>query len=282
MHSGFNTYLFIPGNRSDIIKNINNVKADYKIIDFEDSISSSEILIAYQNLKLIKNQFNILIRLTFFYESVLNTSLFEKIIDLGFKNFVLPKIEKVSQLIEIKKFMLIKKHELKHFNFILLIENPLALITIQDILNLSGLNIIGIALGSYDYCLSLNMEYNMKNIMWARNYLLNIAKAYNIQAIDIVSMEINNTTKIRKEILESLKFGFNGKLFIHPSQIKELSNIKLYTEKEVEEAYKVCSLIDMNKLDDFNVFKFQGKVYHKPLISRMLNIINWHKKYGKK
>jgi len=277
----FESYLFIPGNRIDIINNINNVKADYKIIDFEDSVSSEDILSASENLLLIDNKSKILIRLSFFNNNILNTTFLERVIKFGFKRFVIPKIDSVSQLIEIREFLLKNNCNLIDFSFLLLIESPLSLISIKDILNLSNLNIMGIALGSYDYCLEMNMEYNMENISWARNYLLNISKAYNIKAVDIVSMEIQSTRIIREELTNSLQSGFDGKLFIHPSQIKELENVDLYSDDQIIEAYRICYLIDMNKQEDINVFTYEGKVYEKPLIKRMINIINWHKKYGK-
>lgn len=277
----YESYIFIPGNRLDIISNINNVEADYKIIDFEDSVSSDEILSASKNLLLIDDKIDILIRFSFFIEENFNSYLFDKIIKLGFRNFVIPKINNVSQLIKIREFILINNYNLIDFNFLLLVESPLALMSIKEILNLSNVNIIGVALGSYDYCLEMNMEYNMKNISWARNFLLNILKAYRIKAIDIVSMEIKSTKIIRQELLNSLRMGFDGKLFIHPSQIKELVNVKMYSDSQIDEAYRICSLLNIDKQEDINVFVFEGKVYEKPHILRMINIINWHKKYGK-
>lgn len=277
----YESYLFIPGNRIDIIRNIDNVNSDYKIIDFEDSVSSEEILSASENLLLINYKSEILIRLSFFNNDILNTSFLERIIKLGFNRFVIPKLDSVSKMLEIKEFLLKNNYKLNDFSFLLLIESPLALISIQNILSSTNLNIIGLALGSFDYCLEMNMEYNMTNISWARNYLLNISKAFKIKAIDIVSMEIKSSEIIINELTNSLRLGFDGKLFIHPSQIKELDNVQPYTDNQIDEAYRICSMIDIDKQNDINVFTFKGKVYEKPLVMRMLNIINWHKKYGK-
>lgn len=278
----YDSFLFIPGNRSDIINKIEDVNADYKIIDFEDSISSNEISNAYNNLLLVKRKNRIFIRFAFFNYNVFNDDFFQNLLKLGFINFVIPKIENVQQLLKIQNFLLRFNYDLNKLNFLLLIETPLALFSIKDILKKTIINIVGLALGSYDYCLEMNMEYSMNNISWARRYLLNISKAFKIKAIDIVSMEIHSKKIIQKELTDSLKSGFDGKLFIHPSQINELNNVVLYSDIQVAEAYKICSLVDINNQNNINVFTYDGKVYEKPLIKKMINIIKWDKKYGKK
>ena len=278
----FESFLFIPGNRTDIINNISNVDSDYKIIDFEDSISSDEISVSSKNLLLIKEKSNVFIRLSFYLKkNELNVDFLDNIVKLGYRNFIIPKIDNKSQLLKIKEFLTDKKYNINEFNFILLIESSLALMTIRSILESDILNIQGAALGSFDYCLDMNMEYDISNFSWARNYLLNISKAYKIKAIDIVSMEIQSQKVIRDEIIDSFRLGFEGKLFIHPCQIKTLRNTRLFSYEQIQEAYTICSLIDKKNIQDVNVFKYMGKVYEKPHINRMINIINWHKRYGK-
>ncbi len=277
----FESYLFIPGNRLDFIRKIDSLKADYIIVDLEDSISSDEVLLVCNNLKIIDEKSNIFVRLPFFEKDVFNLNLLQVIINLGFNKFVVPKISEKQQLVEIRDLFEKSGSIIENMDFIILVESAKSLMLIKDFIELKLINIYGIALGSYDYCLDMNMQYDIKNFDWARNYLLNLSKAYQIKAIDIVSMEITSMENFREELRSSINLGFDGKLFIHPIQLEELKNIDFYTKDQISEAYRICSLIDKSKNHDTNIFVVDGKVYEKPHIKKMLDIINWQERYGK-
>jgi citrate lyase beta subunit len=277
----FESFLFIPGNRKDFIGNIGLLKVSYVIVDFEDSISSSEISSSVDNLKLINDKSNVFIRLPFFENGGFDIRILEQIVNLGFRNFVVPKIDEIKQLYCLQDFFTKLGFSVDEFVFILLIESAKSLMSIKDIIDLGLINISGIALGSYDYCLDMNIKYDINNFSWAREYLLNIAKSYRIKAIDVVSMEITSMNDFRHELRDSIDKGFDAKLFIHPRQIEELIKIEVFTNDEVLEAYRICSLINESVNSDNNVFVLDGKVYEKPHIKRMLEIIKWSKRYGK-
>lgn len=273
------SFLFIPANRPDFIKKIDSLKSQYVIIDFEDSVSSEDISCLSINLNYVNNKSNVFIRFPFFDEKSFDEILLGEILNKGFRNFVLPKFEDADDLMKIKE--LFSKYKFESLKFILLVESAKSLMFIKDLLSLKLINVFGLALGSYDYCLDMNMNYDLNNFSWARNYLLNISKAFNIKAIDVVSMEIKNMDEFRLELENTIELGFEGKLFIHPKQIQEISNVSIYSQYEIEEAYRICKLIGGSDASDANVFVDNGKIYEKPHIKRMLNIIKWKENYGK-
>lgn len=258
-------YFFVPGHKKKYIERISNLDSDFFIIDLEDSITNENINEAIQNIGEIidKNELWLRVPLALF-----DTDKIELIRSFGYNKFVIPKICTIDEFEEI-----IYPDE----KYILLIENPKILLKCEKLVEKHNLILHGISLGSHDYAAEMNMKHTRKNLFIARFYILNVAKTYGINAIDIANMEVENDTFIRNEILESFDLGFNGKYFIHPNQINVFNNIKFYSDEEVKEAKEILTLIEGN--DDFRAFHFNGKVVEKPHLKRFKEIMKYIKRY---
>ncbi len=278
------TYFFIPANRKKFIDNVPKTKADYFVFDLEDSVSTSELNSSLNNLKELNIEDNYFIRPRIFEtNNQINKELIETLLNLGFTNYVLPKLSCIADFENLKEILESNpKYDFDHFKFILLVESPACLMNLQEIIQKRDLNLVGLSLGSHDYANEMGMQYTSENISFARNYLLNMAKAFELEAIDIASMIIKDRQAFADESLSAFSMGYDAKFILHPSQLKTISELDYYNPDEIMEALKVYDKLKDIDIDDFSILKIDGKIFEKPHLKRILKIINWNKQNGSK
>jgi citrate lyase beta subunit len=104
----------------------------------------------------------------------------------------------------------------KNAKFILLIEHPKALVELEDILKNYSKCIHGIGLGSHDLSIEVGMINDIDIIRSIRINIMILAKAYNIEAIDVASMNISEKESFENEVKDGFKCGYRSKFLIHP------------------------------------------------------------------
>jgi citrate lyase beta subunit len=276
------SFFFVPANSLKFIEKSKDLLANYIVFDLEDAVLSNELDICYKNLALFKPQTNHFVRFRFFENNtLLNEKDFKSFLEIGFKHFIIPKFEGIGQAKSIRAFLQRQKISQDVF-FILLLENPLGLLSLFQTLTNNIIKVTGIGLGSHDYCNAMGMKHTSSNLYFARQMVLNHAKAFNMDAIDTVSVNIEADVEFQNESIDAFNMGFNGKFLIHPRQLKLLNEVKYYSNTEIEEAEKVFEKIKEIKDQKTAVVSFNGKVFEKPHIDRIINIINWKNSYGSK
>ena len=276
------SYFFIPANRVDFINKIDRIKADYLIFDLEDSINDSIYYECVENLRSFKKRSNYFIRTKFFENKRFISKNIDDSIKLGFFNFVIPKLDEISQIVEIEEFMVKNfKNDFEKYSFILLVESPKALMFLKEILLKTKLNIVALALGSHDYCRNIGMKHNLENLDFARQFVLNIARAFNLVAIDIASMQVSKLQYFEKEAMSAFEMGYEAKFILHPEQLKVLKNLVYYNKLEIKEAKEVLKIVEETNVEKFTVIKVGPKLYEKPHLKRFSDIIEWSENNGK-
>ncbi len=271
------TFFFVPANNIKFIKKAPSIDANYYVYDLEDSISKSEKNIALENLKNIEINDNTYVRPNLYTDdNKINSSIILELIEMGFKNFLIPKVCDLDQIRALNKTIKMSNDNFDSFKFILLIEHPAGLINLTEILRSNLLNIKFVGLGNYDYSNAMGMKQTLENLSFARNTILNIAKAHSLEAIDIVSLNLDAEEEFVKESLNGFSMGFDAKFIIHPKQIEVLNKIQFYSDEEIREALLVYPYILDIKNDKISVKKINGKIYEKPHVRRIINIVNWN------
>lgn len=265
-----NSFFFIPGNHPKLNVKIETVKADYIIVDLEDAVFNSDISFLYDSLASVKNKSELYIRIRLFLKPEVSVDELERCIELGFRNFVIPKYETLEDLKMIERVIEKRKVNCK---IILLVENPKALVFLQDVLETTSLNVIGIGFGSHDYSLISGIKHDKYYLDFPRFQIATIAKAFNKISIDIASMEINDTDQFLNELKSAYDFGFDGKFIIHPKQLTLLDNFNYHSESELSLAYEI--LAEYKKKEFPSVFVFKGKTIEQPHIKYYKKILNF-------
>jgi citrate lyase subunit beta-like protein len=71
-----------------------------------------------------------------------------------------------------------------------------------------------------------------------------IAKAYQLQAIDMVCIDYKDMTNLGDESLEARQMGYDGKQAIHPAQVNTIQKTFSPSEEEIDRARKIRATYD--------------------------------------
>lgn len=270
------SYFFIPGNHSKLFDKLETTQADFLIIDIEDSISQNDFNDVLNKIVTIQNKHSLFVRPRLFDGLNPAETTFKILLKSGFRNFIIPKFICISELIQLEDCII--ELSVSDVKVILLIENPQALFSLQEILLKTKLNVVGIGFGSQDYCNETGMKHTTELLKYPRFMISGIAKAFGKTSIDIACMDIRNDEIYLKEIEDAESMGFDAKFVIHPRQLELIRNYKFHSDNEIFEAATI--LAEYERLGKPSVFVFNGRAVEPPHISNYRKIINWNKKYG--
>ena len=269
------SYFFVPANKESFIKKSLVLKGIYcRVLDFEDSISDSEIDKAVNLVQ--KNE--VLpsdwarIKLSNDFES-----LSQKLIQLGIRNLILPKLKDFTHANDVIKTLLKINSNIR---FIILIENAMIYLQLNDILSKWHTFIDGIALGSHDFSAATKISHTINSLYSIRLQLSLIASAFNLTSIDIASMNISDEKAFNDEIKTAYDLGYRAKFILHPFQLKVIDEFPFFSKSEIKEAQDVLEKFEDNATKNSEVvIKHNGKIYETPHLENLKEKIIWGKKY---
>lgn len=268
---------FVPADRPSFICKITHLNSTDFVLDLEESVSDENKELCFINLKNLVIKDNYGVRLSINYQNIKsNTIFFTKLYNLGFRLFVLPKLNTLSDFESLISEN--KKSGMKDIKYAIMVETPLCLLSIKEIVERYVSKISYIAIGSHDYCNIIGCKHNNENLLYLRLKLLSICKAFNIPIIDIVSTEIKDINKLEVECVDSFNMGFDGKALIHPNQLIAFNKANYYNLEEIIEAKEVINQIQQIDATKFSIVEVNGKIFEKPHLKRINNIIEWSKK----
>lgn len=267
------SYFFIPANKKQFLGKTDTINATEIVIDLEDAIFNSDVKVAVDNIISLSINPDSWIRISYVNSrSQTQFEYLDRLIKKGFKKYIVPKISNMEEFNDVLAYFSSENRNLDEFQFIVLVENPEAVLNLSAIIKVDQVE--GIGIGSHDYCDIIGMEHSLENLYWVRMQLLNVAKAMGKKVIDIASMNIENKNEFVQECKDGLKKGFDGKFIIHPWQLDIFNSIKQFSKAEVEFAKLVKSYIDkIGGKNKFTITKINGKVVEKPHLKRFNEIL---------
>ncbi len=262
------SYFFIPGDKQKYLSKIDSIKSDYIIIDLEDAVALKIKSEANELVLSIIPQKNYFVRIPFF-ESCYSKEQITKLIQHFEGRIVIPKLSDKSEIDQIKN--LVPDLDLE---MIILVENPLCFINLNEILKSFASQIHGIGFGSHDFCSITGIKHKSKYIDNYKMQLVLYAKAFNVNYIDGVDLNLKDFNQFRKECVFAFEIGTNGKFLIHPKQIEELKSVRFVSKIELEELENIYDIVKNIPNDSIEVYTLNGKVYEKPHIIRIKYLMN--------
>jgi citrate lyase subunit beta / citryl-CoA lyase len=269
-------YFFVPATKLHKIPSVLEMGVYKIIIDLEDAVSFSDTHKVLEDLLLKPELSEHFVRVPVInvYTSQIDTSILRKLKSAGFGNFMLPKLRSFQQFQSLSEEIDFAPNSL-----VLLIENPSILYELPLILKKYKHLFHGICMGSHDYIAETGALYNMANLEYPRQLILNHARMAEVSAIDIASMEIRNMEDFMVEVFDGFNKGYDAKLLIHPNQLRIFNQIEFYNTQEYDWAKKV--LIELSAIGGIEFFRpvvIDGSVVERPHLKRAEKIENWFKK----
>jgi citrate lyase subunit beta / citryl-CoA lyase len=272
--------LYLPGNEPKFFVNAGLHSPDGIILDLEDSVAPSEKDAAQL---LIRNA----LRSVDFYgaERMVRINQLPKglddlkyIIPHNVNVILVPKCESADQIHQLEKEVekLKKQHKVeKPIYFMPIIESALGVIKAYEIASASKNN-CALAIGLEDYTADIGTQRTNdgRESIFARQMLVNAAKAAGIQAIDTVFSDVADMEALRQSVLEAKSLGFEGKGCIHPRQLKVVHEAFAPTMDEIEKAKKIVLAFEEAEKKGLGVVSLGSKMIDPPVVKRAQRILS--------
>jgi citrate lyase subunit beta/citryl-CoA lyase len=116
--------------------------------------------------------------------------------------------------------------------------------------------------------------------LYARQRVVNAARAAGVQAIDSVYGDVGDIEGLRTWALNSRAMGFEGMGCVHPMQIAVIHEAFAPTAAELEKARKIVAAYDEAQAKGIGVVSLGSKMIDPPVVQRALKLIARAKKIG--
>lgn len=262
------SYFFIPADRTKFLEKISSIRADYFILDLEDAVPLQNKMMAFEMLDNLEIKENYFVRVPF-KEGVYSENQLRRLAKIFGGRLVLPKVNSPSDLEFITRII----GGSQELNFIVLIEQPLGIVSLQSILELHKDSISCVGFGSHDFCSSMGMKHIASNLTGFKHQINLKAKAYGKRFLDGVDLNLEDLEVFKRECLAAYEMGADGKFIIHPSQLDALGQIEFMTKEEIEHLLKVYELIRGKDTDQVEIVKVDGVVYERPHFNRIIKLV---------
>ena len=252
--------MFVPS-KPKMLEKILTSEADACIIDLEDSINEKDKQQALKDacsFLATSPDKSIFVRVDSNY---LQEELY-KLSDYAFRGYMIPKFETPNAYMQYAPYF-------KGKDIIALVETPMGIVNLKEICSSPDVTII--AFGAEDFSSSIGMKNCAESLTYARSAIVTYGKAYGKVVIDTPSFILDDMKSLEQEIQLAVDLGFDGKLSIHPKQIKTINEMFQYFDLD-----KIIEVIRRYEMEGEAVLRMNDKVYEKMHIAHFKRILKEH------
>ncbi|SAK62972.1 HpcH/HpaI aldolase [Caballeronia glebae] len=257
------SFLFVPGNKPERFAKALGSGADAVIIDLEDAVASDD----KDDARRMISEFVNLERKVIIRVNARGTPWYEQDALLcklpGVSGIVLPKTESASDVVD-----LISRIKAKTPVYPL-IESARGM---WDTLQIAKAPFVRqLMFGTLDFMADMKMELENAELNSYRAQLSTASRVAGISApIDGVTTEINDAECLRRDTVNGRRWGFAGKLCIHPKQVLTVNASYAPSEAEIDWARRV---LDAFELSAGGVVSVDGEMVDRPVVLRARSLL---------
>ncbi|XP_077472646.1 citramalyl-CoA lyase, mitochondrial [Stigmatopora argus] len=283
--------LYCPGNDERKLRKLNTLDVDCAVLDCEDGVAMNKKTEARETISRMMAELNLgrtekCVRVNAvssgFAEADLQVILQAEILPPA---LMLPKVEDTE---EVHWFVDRFQRSLKGrpltepVRLVTFVETAVGLLNLkmvcEEIRRLSpevGLHHDGVVFGSDDFCASIGATrtQDAKELLYARQKVVTTAKAFGLQAIDLVYIDYKDVEGLRRQAREGALMGFTGKQVIHPGQVRAVQEEFSPSQQRVQWAQELIAAFQQHQQDGKGAFTFKGSMIDMPSLKQAQNIV---------
>eukprot|EP00731_Ephydatia_muelleri_P031540 Em0023g47a len=195
---------------------------------------------------------------------------------------MLPKVENTEHLQQLELSLLPYCSSLPSpLPLFAIIESPMALLNLRTICEFGiyqarMFKLCALVFGSDDFIALLGgtRTAGATELIYARQSVVTHAKAFGMDAIDMVDIEYKNLDNLKCQALEGARMGYTGKQVIHPNQVPVVQGAFSPSEDQVRWARGLITAFEENQKAGKGAFEYDGKMIDRPLLLQARNIIS--------
>lgn len=274
------SWMFVPGHRSRMVDKALGLNADTIMLDIEDGVAPSEKDTARRLIAEALGRDRLpqspacFVRINAIGHARMDADL-EAVLRPGLDGLVLPKVETREEVLKIEAILDERESKLKMrpgaVRLLIAIESPRGLLNAPAIAGCSP-RVAGLMFGAEDFGRELGLatkrEGEARDMIYARSAVVVAAASAQVQAVDGVWVDLNDTEGLWSFARQSRRLGFSGMSLIHPSQVDPVNSVFSPTREEVEYARQVVKAYEEAVARGDGSISFGGQLIDRPIVER--------------
>jgi len=271
--------LYLPGNEPKHFLNASQHKPDAIILDLEDSVAppakDAARLLVRNALRVV--DFGQCERMVRINQGERGLADLDAVVPQNVHVILIPKVESAEQVQAVdaraEKVRLAAGLESPCF-LMPIIESALGCFNALAIATASP-NIVALTIGLEDYTADLGAQRTPegRESFWARQVVVNAARAAGVTPIDTVFSDFSDMEGLRQSVLEAKALGFEGKGCIHPRQVPVVHEAFAPSSEEVEKAKRIVLAFQDAERRGLGVVALGSKMVDPPVVKRALRTV---------
>ncbi|XP_058041722.1 citramalyl-CoA lyase, mitochondrial isoform X2 [Ahaetulla prasina] len=283
--------LYVPADDVRKIQKIPTLNVDCAVLDCEDGVALNRK--AEARIKTVEALENFDFGLTEKCVRInsVSSGLAEEDMKLILKSKILPTslmLPKVDNVEEIKWFIekcawhLQGRTLIEPISFIPFVETAMGLLNFKAVCEETlrrepqvGLHLDAVVFGGEDFRASIGStsSKDTHDILYARQKIIVTAKAFGLQAIDLVYIDFQDDDGLRQQSKEGASMGFTGKQVIHPNQVAIVQEQFSPSLEKIKWAQELITAFEEHQRVGKGAFTFHGSMIDMPLLRQAQNIV---------
>ena len=268
--------LFTPGDRPEMLRKAPNAGADVIVFDLEDAVAPDRKAEARETVRSVLTDpafdpdCTVCVRINTVGEQL--RSDLEAVIttESRLDALMLPKVGGEADVRDVVTRL--ESHD-RVLPIFALIESAAGVLRAEEIARVPETT--ALVFGAEDLAAEIGATrtQQMHEVLYARQRVVIAASAAGCSAIDTVYTDFEDSGGLREETSVAARFGFDGKLAIHPAQVEPINDGFTPDSEEVAWAERVVAAEREAAAEDRGVFEVDGEMIDRPLVARAERIL---------
>jgi citrate lyase subunit beta/citryl-CoA lyase len=277
--------LYLPGSEPKYFINAALHGPDAIILDLEDSVAHAEKdaarILVRNALRAV--DFGKCERMVRINQLPLGLEDLAEIVPESPDLILIPKVEGAEQVGEVDRMVgELKKGSKRPIWLMPILESALGIENAPAVAVASA-NVAALTIGLEDFTADSGVVKTAdgRESLYARQRLVNAAKAAGIQAIDSVFGDVGDMDGLHKWGENARALGFEGMGCIHPMQIPVIHEAFAPTPAEIEKALKIVGAFEEARARGLGVVSLGSKMIDAPVVQRAQKLVSRAKQMGR-
>ena len=190
---------------------------------------------------------------------------------------VIPKVESYDQVEWAGR--IIESAELKHgwgvnsIRILIGVETAMGILNLKEIASHPRLD--GIIFGGEDFAASIGAmrTKDAVELLYARQAVVVACVAYDLQPIDIVTIDYRDIEALRIESEFGARLGYAGKQIIHPAQVEPVQKAFTPSDEAIAYAKRIVETFEASQKAGKGAYSLDGKMIDMPLVKNAQKVL---------
>lgn len=282
--------LYVPGDDLHKIRKATTLSVDCICLDLEDGVAANRKQVARKTISQALETLDFggadcLVRINPLHSEHAQGDL-EAILPSKPMGIVLPKVSHGDQIksisTQLDDFEAENQLPARSINLAAIVESALGVINLDSIAGADP-RLDALIFGAEDYAADIGAQRTESGweVFYARSAFITYCAAYNLQAIDMVSIDFKDLETLRTQSIQGARMGFTGKQVIHPDQVQVVQAAFTPTNDEIQKAQEITNLFNQHVAEGRGAFAINGVMIDAPAIRAAQAVLDRARAAGK-